>query len=209
MHVIHNVCFPCAFQSLRFDFVTNSRISHLTSINSKNAHVNLFACKGIMIDNVHLQAPADSPNTDGIHIGTSSTIEISNSIIATGDDCVSMSPGSQNIHVRNVKCGPGHGISVGSLGGSAGEEDVSGLLVTNCTFTGTDNGVRVKTWAKPHASNVFNLTFADIIMENVRNPIIIDQRYCPSASCVQVASSCPIIYCYICLCFLDGFFWFE
>ena len=103
MHVIHNVCFPCAFQSLRFDFVTNSTISHLTSINSKNAHVNLFACKGIMIDNIHLQAPADSPNTDGIHIGTSSTIEISNSIIATGDDCVSMSPCSKNIHVRNVK----------------------------------------------------------------------------------------------------------
>ncbi|GMY31970.1 sodium/hydrogen exchanger 4 [Fagus crenata] len=92
--------------SLRFDFVTNSRISHLTSINSKNAHVNLFGCKGIM--------------------------------------------------VVNVKCGPGHGVSVGSLGGSAGEEDVSGLVVTNCTFTGTDNGVRVKTWAKPYASNVFN-----------------------------------------------------
>ena len=70
----------------------------------------------------------------------------------------------------------------------------------------TDNGVRVKTWANPHASNVFNLIFEDIIMENVRNPIIIDQQYCPSANCVEVTSSCPNIYCHICLCFLDGFF---
>ena len=74
-------------------------------------------------------------------------------------------------------CGLGHGISVGSLGGGPNEEDVSGIIVTNCTFIETQNGLRVKTWATSYTSNVFNLTFEDIIMDNVNNPIIIDQQY--------------------------------
>ena len=199
MHIIHIVCFLYSFQSLRFDFVTNSRITQLTSMNSKNAHMNVFACKDMKFDHIHIIAPKDSPNTDGIHIGSSSNIQILDSTIATGDDCVSMSPGSKNINIRNVTCGPGHGISVGSLGGGPNEEDVSGLTVTNCTFIGTQNGLRVKTWARSYASRVFNLTFEDIIMDNVNNPIIIDQQYCPSRNCEKVPSSCSniVIYLYV------------
>ncbi|KAM3744093.1 hypothetical protein ACB098_06G026100 [Castanea mollissima] len=178
--------------SLRFDFVTNSKITGLTSLNSKNAHINVFGSKGLEFHYIHIIAPEDSPNTDGIHIGASSNIEITDSTIATGDDCVSMSPGSININIRNVTCGPGHGISVGSLGGGPNEEDVSGLTVTNCTLIGTQNGLRVKTWAKPYAGNVFNLTFEDIIMENVNNPIIIDQQYCPSRKCQKGDSQVQI-----------------
>ena len=207
MHIIHIVLFFYAFQSLRFDFVTNSKVTSLTSINSKNAHINLFGSKGIEFHYIHIIAPENSPNTDGIHIGSSSNIEITDSTIATGDDCVSMSPGSKNINIRNVTCGPGHGISVGSLGGGPNEEDVSGLTVTDCTFIGTQNGLRVKTWAKPYPGNVFNLTFEDIIMENVNNPIIIDQQYCPSRNCEKVPSSFSNDFTYACS-FCIGF-WFE
>nr|POE46154.1 exopolygalacturonase [Quercus suber] len=181
---------------LRFDFITNSRITHLTSINSKNAPVNVFACKDVKFDHIHIIAPKDSPNTGGIHLGSSSNIQILDPTIATRGDCVSMSPGSKNINIKNVKCGPGHGISVGSLGEGPNEEDVSGFMVTNCTFKGTDNGLRVKTWARSYASNVFNLTFEDIIMDNVmdnvNNPIIIDQQYCPSRNCEKGDSQVQI-----------------
>ncbi|KAK2651905.1 hypothetical protein Ddye_011761 [Dipteronia dyeriana] len=135
--------------SLRFDFVNNSDIDHITSINSKKFHFNIFASNNIKIDNVHIVAPGDSPNTDGIHIANTSTMHISNLVIATGDDCVSMGPGSKNINISNVQCGPGHGISIGSLGGEHDEEAVSGIHVTNCNITNTMNGVRIKSWAKP------------------------------------------------------------
>ena len=163
--------------------------SHLSSINSKSAHVNIFACEHVTFDHIHIIAPKDSPNTDGIHIGSSSNIGIFNSIIATGDDCVSLSSGSKDINIQDIECGLGHGISVGSLGGVPNEENVSGLTVSHSTFIGTQNGLRVKTWARPYSNNVFNLTFENIIMENVDNPTIIDQQYCPLRNCKKVPSS--------------------
>ncbi|XP_058219280.1 exopolygalacturonase-like [Rhododendron vialii] len=168
--------------SMRFDFVTNSRVHHLRSINSKNSHFNLFACNNVNMSHIRISAPEGSPNTDGIHIGSSTNIRITRSIIGTGDDCISMVSGSQDIHIAGVSCGPGHGISVGSLGKSP-KEFVTGITVKNCTFRGTQNGVRIKTWAPSLASVASNFMFQNIFMDNVNNPIIIDQQYCPKPFC--------------------------
>ncbi|KAH0654589.1 hypothetical protein KY289_032267 [Solanum tuberosum] len=169
-------------QTMRFDFVTNSRIHHLRSINSKNSHINLFACNNVNISYVRLTAPDESPNTDGIHIGLSTNIKISRTVIQTGDDCIAMVTGSRNIEISNVTCGPGHGISIGSLGRTPGEV-VTGINVRNCTFIGSQNGARIKTWAPSLSSVASDIFFGDIYMENVHNPILIDQQYCPTPSC--------------------------
>ncbi|XP_041995184.1 exopolygalacturonase-like [Salvia splendens] len=178
--------------SLRLDFVRNSWIHHIRSINSKNTHLNIFACHNITISNVRINAPADSPNTDGIHIGSSANIRILNSTIRTGDDCVSMVSGSRGIEVANVRCGPGHGISIGSLGRSHAEEPVTDITVRNTTFVATDNGVRIKTWAPSDATSASNITFQDINMIAVANPILIDQVYCPSGNCLEAQSNVEI-----------------
>ncbi|KAL6553838.1 hypothetical protein OROMI_019511 [Orobanche minor] len=175
--------------SLRLDFVTNSKVHHLRSVNSKNTHINLFACSNINITQIRISAPANSPNTDGIRIGSSNTVKISNSIISTGDDCVSMVSGSRNIDISYVSCGPGHGISVGSLGKNHEKEYVVGVRVRNCSFVGTDNGVRIKTWAPSLSSLASNISFEDIVMRYARNPIVIDQQYCPYSSCMEGVSS--------------------
>lgn len=67
--------------------------------------------------------------------------------------------------------------SIGSLGKYPDEKDVKGILVTNCTLRNTENGIRIKTWAGSPPSQATALTFQDIVMHNVRNPIIIDQSY--------------------------------
>ncbi|KAL3567263.1 hypothetical protein D5086_029914 [Populus alba] len=77
------------------------------------------------------------------------------STLQTGDDCISIGPSTRNLLMSSIKCGPGHGIS------------------------GSDNGVRIKSWARPSNGFVRNVVFQNLIMKNVKNPIIIDQNYCP------------------------------
>ncbi|XP_034685480.1 exopolygalacturonase-like [Vitis riparia] len=184
-------CKPLS-SSLSFKFVTNGRIDHITSINSKMFHFNIYDNQKIRINHVKILAPAESPNTDGIHIGRSNDIRITNSEIRTGDDCISLKQGSRDIHIQNVQCGPGHGISVGSLGKDEGEEEVRGITVRNCTFQGSDNGLRIKTWAASTRNIASDFTFEDIVVENVRNPINIDQEYCPHPPCNEGESQVEI-----------------
>ncbi|GAB4825105.1 hypothetical protein Ancab_007981 [Ancistrocladus abbreviatus] len=86
------------------------------------------------------------------------------STIGTSDDCVSIGSGSFNISVFNTTCGPG-------------------IRVQNCTIVGIQNGLQIKTWLGSPPSKAFDMTFGDVIMINVSNPIIIDPEYCPLNSC--------------------------
>lgn len=75
------------------------------------------------------------------------------------------------------------GFSIGSLGANIQEQGVQNVTVKTVTFIGTQNGVRVKTWAKPSNGYVRGVLFQHATMINVQNPIIIDQDYCPSGGC--------------------------
>ncbi|OMO68490.1 Glycoside hydrolase, family 28 [Corchorus capsularis] len=175
--------------NLRFDYLNNSVIQDITSKDSKQFHVNVLGCRNITFQRFTVSAPELSTNTDGIHIGRSDLVRILDSRIETGDDCVSLGDGSKNVYIERVMCGPGHGISVGSLGFFQGEEDVIGVFVRNCTLTNTPNGVRIKTWPASHPGRALDMHFEDIIMNNVSFPIIIDQEYCPWNQCNLKAPS--------------------
>ncbi|KAF3490482.1 hypothetical protein F2Q69_00056090 [Brassica cretica] len=123
------------------------------------------------------------------NITGSSFINITNSTIGAGDDCVSISTGSLDVLVSGTHCGPGHGFSIGSLGKVKNEEEVRRIKFQNCTVNGADNGVRIKTWPTSPPSEASDITFEDILMINVSNPIIIDQEYCPSNSCNTTSAS--------------------
>lgn len=110
-------------------------------------------------------------------------MNISNAMIKTGDDCISIGDGSQQINLEKVTCGPGHGISIGSLGKYKNEKPVSGVTVKNCTISDTMFGVRIKTWPDSPKGIATNLQFDGIVMNNVGTPILIDQQYCPYGVC--------------------------
>jgi galacturan 1,4-alpha-galacturonidase len=123
-------------------------VKDVTSVNPKFFHMALLSAKNIKMSDLKITAPANSPNTDGIHIERSAGVSIMDTRIATGDDCISIRQGNDNVDVASVQCGPGHGMSVGSLGRYVGEGDVTRVHVRDMTFTGADNGVRIKTWEK-------------------------------------------------------------
>ncbi|KAF3630570.1 Polygalacturonase [Capsicum annuum] len=79
--------------------------------NSPMFHMIFDECEGVLIDQLSISSPKLSPNTDGIHIENTKSVGIYNSVIATGDDCISIGPGSSNINIEGVICGPSHEIS--------------------------------------------------------------------------------------------------
>lgn len=54
------------------------------------------------------------------------------------------------------------------------------VTVKTVTFTGTENGVRIKSWGRPSNGFARHILFQHATMVNVQNPILIDQNYCPN-----------------------------
>ncbi|GFY96980.1 pectin lyase-like superfamily protein [Actinidia rufa] len=124
-------------------------------------------------------APGSSPNTDGIHISSSTLVDIRESTIGTGDDCISIVGNSSVIQITNITCGPGHGISIGSLGKSNSSASVNDISVDGAILSNTENGLRIKT-CQGGFGFATNIAFQNVWMEKVSNPIVIDQYYCDS-----------------------------
>ncbi|KAG8077282.1 hypothetical protein GUJ93_ZPchr0007g4815 [Zizania palustris] len=165
--------------------VRNSRdvvISGVKSVNSELYHVVIDGCDGVTVQDARIIAPESSPNTDGIHVQSSSSVTITGASIQTGDDCISVGPGTSNLRVQHVSCGPGHGVSIGSLGKESEERGVENVTVSVAVFVGTENGLRIKTWGRAVRSGAYvrGVVFEHALMRDVRNPIIIDQNYCPN-----------------------------
>lgn len=97
-------------QSITFLWCDNVLLSGLKSLNSQIMNVAIDYSSHVRVQNVRIRSPSGSPNTDGIHVENSRDVTIKDSIIQTGDDCISIGPGSMNMLIQKIGCGPGHGI---------------------------------------------------------------------------------------------------
>ncbi|OIT01571.1 PREDICTED: probable polygalacturonase At1g80170 [Nicotiana attenuata] len=170
-------CTRLAPTALKFIFCSQSSISNIYFSNSAQTHILIERCNGFKVDSVMIQSPGNSPNTDGIHIQSSRYVAITNSKISSGDDCISIGDYTSNVQIYNIQCGPGHGISIGSLGKGGNFAQVENIHVSNAFFYGTTNGARIKTW-QVGRGYVRDVIFENLEFNSVKNPIIIDQNYC-------------------------------
>ncbi|GAB4859039.1 hypothetical protein Ancab_010507 [Ancistrocladus abbreviatus] len=180
---------PCESPALiRFFMSSNVRVSGLRIQNSPQFHMKFDGCEGVTIEKLSISSPQNSPNTDGIHIQDTRSVGIYDSMIANGDDCISIGPGCMDVEINGVSCDHSHGISIGSLGVQNSQACVSNITVRNAMIRNSDNGVRIKTW-QGGSGSVTGITFSDIQMENTSNSIIIDQYYCLSKACRNQTSA--------------------
>ncbi|GER34696.1 pectin lyase-like superfamily protein [Striga asiatica] len=163
--------------SMVFQTVQNGQINFLNFVDSMGFHLKVTDSTNIIVSNLKIQAPAASPNTDGIHLSSNINVKVTDIYIGTGDDCVSVGHGNQNILIARVTCGPGHGLSVGSLGKRPDETNLKGVTIINCTVNGATNGARIKTYRASPQLSASTIYFDNIVMNGVANPIIIDQNY--------------------------------
>ncbi|XP_017441844.1 probable polygalacturonase At3g15720 [Vigna angularis] len=161
---------------LGFNSCNGLIVSSLSITNSPQAHITINGCEGATFSNINIKSPANSPNTDGIDISSSKSILIKDSNIACGDDCIAIIGDSSDINATGIACGPGHGISIGSLGKNNGHDKVEQVYVYNCSFTNTKNGARIKT-VEDGLGYARNITYEKITLTQAYNPILIDQNY--------------------------------
>ncbi|XWS69023.1 hypothetical protein CRYUN_Cryun04dG0144000 [Craigia yunnanensis] len=168
--------------ALRFYGSFNVTVTGITIQNSPQFHLKFDNCMGVVVHDMTVSSPGDSPNTDGIHLQNSKDVLIHGSNLACGDDCVSIQTGCSNVYIHNVNCGPGHGISIGSLGKDNTKACVSNITVRDITMHNTMNGVRIKTW-QGGSGSVQGVLFSNIQVSEVQLPIVIDQFYCDKRAC--------------------------
>ncbi|XP_074579039.1 putative polygalacturonase At1g80170 [Curcuma longa] len=183
-------CFSRKIMS--FAFCNDLTLRGIALRDSPSKHLTFFASARISMSGLRISAPGDSPNTDGMLIAQCKHVVVSNSAIGVGDDCVAVGTNTTNVTVTNVQCGPGHGFSIGSLGGDSSPVTVKRVHFLNSTLTNTTVGVRIKTWMSGGTGRVRNVLFENINFTSVRKPIQIDQYYCPARNCRNKTSSLTI-----------------
>jgi polygalacturonase len=165
-----------------FDHCKHVRIEGVTIQNSPSWQVVPYYTDDTVIKNVRILAPQHSPNTDAIDPFSSSNMVIDHVYADVGDDNIAIksgiinSPGpdapSTNITITDCEFMHGHGLSIGSeIAGGA-----NNIHAERIHFKGTDQGIRIKA-NRDRGNQVFNISFKDITMEDVRTSILISEYY--------------------------------
>ncbi|WVZ86729.1 hypothetical protein U9M48_033468, partial [Paspalum notatum var. saurae] len=178
----------CSDIALKLVGCNNLELGGFSSKDSPQMHIAILESSGVNVWGLTITAPGNSPNTDGIHVGRSQNVRITSSRIGTGDDGISISSGSRFVTVDGVQCGPGHGVSIGSLGKNGAAAAVEYVDVKNVHFTNTMNGARIKTWegGRGYARSI---SFTNMEFDNVDNPVLIDQFYTASTSKIPISAT--------------------
>ncbi|GJV45198.1 polygalacturonase-like protein [Tanacetum coccineum] len=166
-------------------------VTGITIQNSPLFHLTFDNCDGVLVYDISISSPGDSPNTDGIHLTSSKNVIIHHTTLACGDDCISIQTGCKNVLIHDVNCGPGHGISIGSLGIDGKTACVSNITVKDVKIHDTMTGVRIKTW-QGAAGLVRGVLFSNVQISEVEVPIMIDQYYCDHTTCKNQSSAVSI-----------------
>jgi polygalacturonase len=124
---------------------------------------------GITISTLAVAGQHIPNNTDGVDIGATGVFFCGNDI-ACGDDNVVMS--GSKIYVAYSNFGVGHGCTIGSIT----QNGVSDVTVDHITMNGTTSGIRMKS-ARGRGGLVQNLSYTNMTMKNVQNPIFIASYY--------------------------------
>lgn len=139
----------------------------------------------VLVQNVTILAPLDSPNTDGIDPDSSTNVCIEDCYISTGDDLIVIKSGwdeygisfshpSSNISISRItgETKSGAGIAFGSeMSGGISEVQAEGIHVFNSL-----HGIRLRT-SPGRGGYVRNIYISDVTMTDVKIAIKITGQY--------------------------------
>uniref|UniRef100_A0A6B2L660 Pectate lyase superfamily protein domain-containing protein n=1 Tax=Arcella intermedia TaxID=1963864 RepID=A0A6B2L660_9EUKA len=157
---------------VQLQYCTQLKVISTTLLNSPFWTLHPIYCDDIYISDVKIRAPADSPNTDGIDIDSSSNVLIENVDIANGDDMIAIKSGfnmagilfgkpTKNVIIRDSLFADGHGLSIGSET-SGGIYNISFL---NSIVTNAKCGPKLKT-SRGRGGIIEDISFTNITVKD-------------------------------------------
>jgi polygalacturonase len=138
----------------------------------------------LTVRNIFVKNPWYAQNGDGIDVESCSNVLIENSTFDVGDDALCMKSGrdeagrkrgmpTQNVIIRNCTVYASHG---GFVIGSEMSGGAKNMYISNCTFIGTDIGLRFKT-TRGRGGVVENIFIKDIYMKDIPGEAILFDMY--------------------------------
>ena len=130
----------------------NVLLQGVTFMNSPAWNIHPYFCENLTVEHIQVRNPYYAQNGDGIDVESCTNVHIHHSVFETGDDAICMKSGKNaiarkiqgpcsNVYIHDCLVNEGHG---GFVIGSEMSRGVKDILVENCTFVGTDVGVRMK-----------------------------------------------------------------
>ncbi|RCI06679.1 hypothetical protein CU098_013794, partial [Rhizopus stolonifer] len=163
----------------------NSVFKNFGIESSPRYHMELSESKNVTIEGINIHTVSSSSNvphnTDALDVYNSVDITFRDTVITNGDDCLSLKNNITNVIATNITCTNGHGFSIGSLGKGDSWDFVSKVQISDSVCTNCQNGVRIKTWPGGHGA-VKDVTFDNIKLNNVDNPLVVTTHYCDNAA---------------------------
>ncbi len=152
--------------------------------NSPAWTVHPLLCEHLTVRGISSKAPSYAQNSDAIDVESCKNFMIENCTFDVGDDAITIKSGrdaegrkrnvpSENAIIRNNIVYRAHG---GFVIGSEMSGGARNLYVSNCTFMGTDIGLRFKT-TRGRGGIVENIYCADIAMTNIPGEAILFDMY--------------------------------
>ena len=154
--------------------------------NSACWNFHPFFCKGVYFYNIAVEAPKDSPNTDGTDPESCHDVKYIGVRFSVGDDAIAIKSGKMYMGmkyqtpatahvVRNCLMEYAHGAMVLGSEMSGGVKD---LTVSQCYFKHTDRGLRIKTRrGRGTYAVIDDVEFSNIRMDNVMAPLVMNMYY--------------------------------
>ena len=140
--------------------------------------------ENITIRNISVKNPWYAQNGDGLDLESCSNVLVENSVFDVGDDGICIKSGrdeegrkrampTKNVIVRNCTVYAAHG---GFVIGSEMSGGANNIWVDNCTFIGTDIGLRFKT-TRGRGGIVENIFINNIFMKDIIGEAILFDMY--------------------------------
>jgi len=156
----------------------------VTFQNSPAWCLHPLMCEDLTVRNVYVKNPWYAQNGDGIDVESCKNVLIENSVFDVGDDGICIKSGrdeagrkrgmpTENLIARNCTVYHAHG---GFVIGSEMSGGARNLFVENCTFIGTDIGLRFKT-TRGRGGIVENIFINNIAMKDIVGEAILFDMY--------------------------------